>query len=264
MVSEKNRMGINKRYQTMRITTIALILQLFFLQGYSQVGYTQEGIASIYAEKFEGRTTASGESYGFRKATCAHLTLPFGSLVKVTNLSNNQSVVVRVNDRGPFAPDRIIDLSRSAAEKLGFVSVGIAKVKIEVVEAPVYTTTNQVNTQNKTTNSQGTNQTVSPNSSETKQEQPLASELYELKVNLIQPKGFTIQVGSYKEMVNMLRIANDLKNSLKKEVYVQVSTVNNEKIYRLFVGRFTIRKEVESFKEKAIKIYPDCFIVELK
>ena len=257
-------MGNNKRYQTMRITTIALLLQLFILQGYSQVGYTQEGIASVYSEKFEGRTTASGESYGFRKATCAHLTLPFGSLVRVTNLSNNLSVVVRVNDRGPFAPDRIIDISRSAAEKLGFVTAGTTRVRIEVIEGPVFAASNQGNAQNQATNTQITNPVVASNNLETKQEPKLESELYDLKVNLIPPKGFTLQVGSYKEMVNMLRIANDLKNSLKKEVRVQVTTVNNEKIYRLFVGSFSSRKEAESFKEKAAKIYPDCFIVELK
>ncbi len=248
----------------MRIVTIALILQLLILKGYSQVGYTQEGTASIYAEKFEGRTTASGESYGFRKATCAHLTLPFGSLVKVTNLNNNQSVVVRVNDRGPFTPDRIIDLSRSAAEKLGFVKTGTAKVRIEVVEGPLNTTPNQANSQNQITNTQTTNPIVITNNEEKKVEPYLESEFYDLKVNLIQPKGFTIQVGSYKEMVNTLRIANDLKNSLKKEVRVQVTTVNSEKIYRLFVGSFSSRKEAESFKEKVKKIYPDCFIVELK
>jgi len=244
----------------MRITAIAIILSLLILQGYSQVGYTQEGVASVYAEKFEGRTTASGESYSFRKATCAHLNLPFGTLVKVTNLGNNQSIIVRVNDRGPFAPNRIIDLSRSAAEKLGFVSAGTANVKIEVVAGPSLSTTAQANTQIQT----AITQPISPKNSEAKQEGTTDNELYELKVNLIQPKGFAIQVGSYKEMVNMLRIANDLKNSLKKEIRIQVITSNNEKIYRLFVGNFPSRKEAESFKEKAVTIYPDCFIVELK
>ena len=244
----------------MRITSITILFCLFIAQGHSQVGFTQEGIASIYAQKFEGRTTASGESYSFRKATCAHLNLPFGALVKVTNLTNNQSIIVRVNDRGPFVPDRIIDLSRSAAEKLGFPSSGIAKVKIEVVEAPIQTVTTQssTTTQNAITQSNKTkiiesNQVTSPE-----------SELYDLKVNLLQSKGFTIQIGSYKEMVNIFRIANDLKISLKKEILIQVTNVNNEKIYRLFVGSFATRKEAESFKDKAVKIYPDCFIIELK
>jgi rare lipoprotein A len=248
----------------MRIITIALILQLFILQGFSQVGYTQEGIASVYAEKFEGRTTASGESYSFRKATCAHLTLPFGSIVKVTNLSNNQSVVVRVNDRGPFAPDRIIDLSRSAAEKLGFLITGTAKVKIEVVENPAYSNLNQVSTQNPAPINQTKTQTVEPNIKDNIPQPKVEVELYELKVNQIQPKGFSIQIGSYKEMVNMLRIANDLKSSFKKEIRVQVITLNNEIAYRLFIGGFSTRKDAEGFKEKVAKIYPDCFIVELK
>ena len=248
----------------MRTTIIALLLNLFFLPGYSQVGYSQEGVASVYAEKFEGRTTASGESYSFRKATCAHLNLPFGTLVKVTNLSNNQAVVVRVNDRGPFVPDRIIDLSRSAAEKLGIVSAGTAKVRIEVVEKSIQSTTNQSNNQLPIVSNQTTNQVITPKNNESNQIVAPESELYELKVNLIQPKGFTIQIGSYKEIVNVLRIANDLKNSLKKEIQVQVSTVNNEKLYRLFVGSFVSRKEAESFKEKAVNVYPDCFIVDLK
>ncbi len=249
----------------MRIAFLVFIIGFFVQESYSQVGYTQEGIASVYAEKFEGRTTASGESYSFRKATCAHLNLPFGTLVKVTNLNNNQSIVVRVNDRGPFVPDRIIDLSRSAAEKLGFSST--TKVKLEVVEGPSKLNTKQ-STQIVQSTSQSNNQTVilSANSkvNPTSQTQLIENELFELKVNLIEPKGFTVQIGSYKELVNMLRIADDLKNSLNKDIKVQVSTTNDEKIYRLFVGSFDTRKEAEAFKEKAAKIYPDCFIVELK
>lgn len=239
---------------------ITIIFQILAISGFSQVGYTQEGIASIYSEKFEGRTTASGESYSFRKATCAHLTIPFGSLVKVTNLTNNISVIVRVNDKGPFIPDRIIDLSRSAAEKLGFVAQGKVKVKIEVIEGP---SQSQPITQTQTTNNQNTNQTKNQNT-EVKQEVQEVNDFYELKVNSFQPKGFTIQIGSYKEMVNMLRIANDIRSTLKKEVYVQVITNNNEKIYRLFIGNFSSRKDADIFKEKTIKLYPDCFIVEMK
>ena len=122
-----------------------------------------------------------------------------------------------------------------------------------------------VNINTTSANQQTTTQTAV---STTKQANELAvpseSELYELKVNLIQPKGFSIQIGSYKELVNMLRIANDLKSSLKKEVRVQVANVNGDKIYRLFVGNFSTRKDAEAFKVKAVKIYPDCFIVELK
>jgi rare lipoprotein A len=241
-------------------------LQIVILKGFAQVGFTQEGNASFYPDKFEGRTTASGESYSFRKATCAHLTIPFGSLVKVTNLANSISVVVRVNDRGPFVAERIIDLSKSVAEKLGFVNLGSANVKIEVIESPLQSNTSAtINSNSQTTNKQTNPPKVEVVNNPTKDQEALQeSELYELKVNLITPKGFSIQIGSYKELVNMLRIANDLKNSLKKEIRVQVATSNNEKIYRLFVGNFSTRKEAETYKAKAAKIYPDCFIVELK
>jgi rare lipoprotein A len=89
-------------------------------------------------------------------------------------------------------------------------------------------------------------------------------ELYELKVTRQKPGGFTVQIGSYKELVNLLRIADDLKTSLKKEVRVQVANINGEKVYRLMVGEFSTRREAESFKVKAAQLYPDCFIVELK
>jgi rare lipoprotein A len=92
---------------------------------------SQTGMASFYSNKFDGNKTANGETYRKSKLTAAHKTLPFGTQVKVTNLSNNRSVTVRVNDRGPFAKGRIIDLSRGAAKKLGMLKQGVVKVKIE-------------------------------------------------------------------------------------------------------------------------------------
>lgn len=91
------------------------------------------GKASYYADKFEGRPTASGEPYRAKELTAAHRKLPFGTMVRVTNVSNNKSVIVRVNDRGPHIKGRIIDVSRSAAEELDFVRDGIAVVTIEVL-----------------------------------------------------------------------------------------------------------------------------------
>lgn len=94
--------------------------------------YVAVGEASYYADKFQGRKTASGERYDKKKLTAAHRTLPFGTLVTVINLQNGKRVHVRVNDRGPFAGDRIIDLSRAAAAKIGLLRSGVAKVRIEV------------------------------------------------------------------------------------------------------------------------------------
>lgn len=91
------------------------------------------GKASWYGKKYHGRQTASGETYNMYDFTAAHKTLPFNSKVKVTNLNNNRSVIVRINDRGPFVRGRIIDLSYAAAEALDYINDGVVKVKVERV-----------------------------------------------------------------------------------------------------------------------------------
>ena len=97
-------------------------------------GFYQEGLASWYGTKFHGRRTSSGEPYDIYKLTAAHRHLPLPTYVRVTNLANGKSTIVKVNDRGPFHSDRIIDLSYAAAVKLGFHQQGTSRVRIEVVE----------------------------------------------------------------------------------------------------------------------------------
>lgn len=120
---------------TMKI--LKILLSVFFLiticeQGFSQT--TATGMASYYHDNFEGKTTANGDIYRKDKLTAAHQTLPFNTKVKVTNLSNNRSVIVTINDRGPFAKNRIIDLSKAAAIKLDFIDKGTTKVTLEVIK----------------------------------------------------------------------------------------------------------------------------------
>jgi len=112
-----------------------MVKQIFFsllvILLLSSCGYTtRKGFASYYADSYEGKTTANGEIYRQGKITAAHKTLPFGTKVEVTNLSNNKSVVVRINDRGPFIRGRIIDLTKAAAREIDMVGAGVAKVKI--------------------------------------------------------------------------------------------------------------------------------------
>ena len=92
------------------------------------------GLASYYADRFQGRRTASGERYDRHAFTAAHRQLKFGTRVHVTRLDNGQSVTVRINDRGPFVQGRIIDLSRAAAETLGMLQAGVIKVRVVPVE----------------------------------------------------------------------------------------------------------------------------------
>lgn len=112
------------------IIALAAFLNLSFT---TRDGYTERGIASFYGKKFHGRATASGETFDMTAMTAAHKLLPFNTLLKVTNLKNDKSVYVRVNDRGPYIHRRIIDLSKAAAERIGLVETGIAPVEIRVV-----------------------------------------------------------------------------------------------------------------------------------
>ncbi len=99
----------------------------------STVGYSETGIASFYAAKFQFRQTANGERFNNLAKTAAHKTLPFGTRVRVTNQNNGKSVVVRVNDRGPFIEGRIIDLTRTAFSAIADTKQGIVPVSIEAI-----------------------------------------------------------------------------------------------------------------------------------
>lgn len=99
-------------------------------------GYTNEGRASYYSSRLHGKRTASGEPYDEADMTAAHPSLPFDSLLCVTNLYNGRRTVVRVNDRGPFVGNRIIDVSLAAARELGMLRAGTARVKVETCEEP--------------------------------------------------------------------------------------------------------------------------------
>ena len=120
---------------------VAIVLAMFFAvpDGAAQQSFTvveeTVGQASWYGAKFHGQPTASGEPFDMTELTAAHPALPFGTRVRVTNPANGRSVVVRINDRGPFAGRRIIDLSRKAAEMIGIRAKGSARVKLEVLES---------------------------------------------------------------------------------------------------------------------------------
>ena len=102
----------------------------------SSEGYHKQGIASWYGSKFHGRRTSSGEPYDMHLATAAHKTLPLPTYAEVTNLDNGKKVIVKINDRGPFKHDRLIDMSYGAALRLGMTGTGTARVDVRVIEGP--------------------------------------------------------------------------------------------------------------------------------
>ncbi len=99
----------------------------------ARIGASTVGTASWYGPKYHGRTTASGERFDMEALTAAHRHLPFGTRIRVTNLANGRKLVLKVNDRGPFIAGRILDVSRRAARDLGFLEVGLAELRIEVL-----------------------------------------------------------------------------------------------------------------------------------
>lgn len=102
-------------------------------------GHVLEGLASWYGGKFQGRLTANGEIFDTNELTAAHRTLPFDTIVRVENLDTGRTVVVRINDRGPFVDNRVIDLSRAAADVIGLTSAGVAPVRLQVMHYQVET-----------------------------------------------------------------------------------------------------------------------------
>jgi rare lipoprotein A len=222
---------------------IKYFILIFLLAGtlftHAQV---QTGKASFYADKFEGRPTASGEKYKHNKFTAAHKTLPFGTKIKVTNLANNQSVEVIVNDRGPYIDGRVVDLSKAAAEKLGFINQGVADVQVEVLDAGTGKASDPARTVDQVTIEE--------------------KEFYDFQISRKKPSGFGVQIGTYQELVNLMRLSENLKNSYQKKVTVQVKVINGVKYYGLILGQFPQRNKAENFREEVRKKFPDAFIVE--
>ena len=135
----------------MKIKLLYLLITLFILQScsgtirFSSVAQPEDkstyqsgdvflGLASFYSDEFEGRQTANGEIYDKNKYTAAHKTIAFGTKVKIRNLQNNLTTIVIINDRGPFVPGRVIDLSRAAAEQIGIIQQGVVEVEITIIE----------------------------------------------------------------------------------------------------------------------------------
>lgn len=200
---------------------------------------TLYGKASFYADKFNGRLTANGEIFDNKKISAAHKTLPFNTYVKVTNLSNDKSIVVRINDRGPFVEDRIIDLSKAAANSLDFVNDGVTDVRVEILDG-------FVNEEIKDSNQQLT-----------------TNNLFEVSVEQIKKGNFAIQVASYKYVENMLNEIVNLKKDYGEKTLVHVSAFRGERVYRVIVGPYETREKAEKKLAKFQKKSKDGFIINL-
>ena len=207
-------------------------------------GFRQTGIASWYGTKFHGHRTSSGEPYDMYAMTAAHKTLPLPSYVEVHNLDNGRKIIVRVNDRGPFATGRIIDLSYVAAKKLGITAEGTGRVEIRVVEAaapaanttPVTTTPiKRVSTQTVPTQIASTKPTVAsiPASSTSANNDP--GQLY-------------LQVGAFTDSNNATQLLNQLVGTLSENVLINRLSTDNYNVYRVRIGPLSSEADAERLR----------------
>jgi rare lipoprotein A len=167
-----------------------------------ETGYYEQGTASWYGRKFHGYKTSNGEVYDMFAMSAAHKTLPLPSFLRVTNTENGKSVIVRVNDRGPFHEDRIIDLSYAAAYKLGYYNHGTAKVKLEAITLPnsVKQTYIQVAAGSKLTNIQALAQQL--------------RQQYKIPTNIVRKDDlYKLHLGPIKNAEHAQSVLNKLKRS---------------------------------------------------
>ena len=191
-------------------------------------GFVQEGVASSYGRDFHGRKTSSGETFDMNALTAAHKTLPLGVYVKVRHKRTGREIIVRINDRGPFVRERIIDLSEGAARKLDMIQEGLAPVKVTALGYKIDQTSGESGYRAPTSYDNGT---------------------------------FALQVASLKNRANAYRYADELKRKYGT-ADVQEAIIEGSTFYRVRLGRYsslqTAQSAQESFERKG---FPGSFVV---
>lgn len=181
-------------------------------------GFREQGVASWYGDPFHGEKTANCEVYSMYAMTAAHKTLPFGTMLSVTNRENNKTTIVRVNDRGPYCRDRIIDLSYSAAQEIDMVPKGTAPVEIIALG---------------------------------KDEDVIDKLEGKARGSVYFTGDFTIQAGSFGDKGNAERVKASLE-SVVKDVQIAPLTKDGQTLYRVRVGRFTSIQQAQRVEQQLI------------
>lgn len=193
---------------------------------HSEEGYSERGIASWYGEKFHGHNTSNGEIFDMYRSSAAHRSLPIPSFLQVTNLDNNRSIVVRVNDRGPFHSDRIIDLSYAAAVKLGYAEIGTARVQLEAILPPAYSGETLLY-------SAATATQVTPDAES-------AARQY-------------LQVGAFSDLGAAQRLSGRLREITVFPVFIQEITSNTAQIlHRVRVGPIADSRDINDIRNRVV------------
>lgn len=268
-----------------------VLLLSVFTDLYGQSGEPEYGKAAFYADKFQGRKTASGELYDKKKMTCAHKTYPFGTLVRVTRVDNNRSVVVKVNDRGPFHEGYVVDLSRAAAAGLDMVKSGKARVKVELVQqseapataapAPATSATNAgspagegdlllpyTGMKTNSTTNPAIRAQASPQKSLTANAgtSDASSQLFQVQITPGEKKGFAVQLAYLSTPTLLLQELSKLVKKYPGKVLIAqlADGAGNTTGYKLLVGPYPDKDTaLKAQKSAASKGYPKSYVVSL-
>ncbi|MBE8191789.1 MAG: septal ring lytic transglycosylase RlpA family protein [Alphaproteobacteria bacterium] len=226
--------------------------------------YDNIGTASWYGTKFNGKRTANGEIFDMRLLTAAHPTLPMPIMARVTNLENNRSVIVRINDRGPFAKDREIDLSRRAAEVLGFENKGTTQVRVQYLRrAPLYDARGRL-VRGTGAETFITEKPTTPRNARRIGAAPIPSvEVATLNAPNTKPTLptlYTIQVGAFGQRGNAENVRSALRANFPNRV-VEIEQAGD--FYRVKTGGGNIREDAQAIKEQMIAAgYPNAIVID--
>lgn len=252
---------------------------------------TFEGIASYYGSYFHGRKTASGELYNQYKLTAAHKTLPLGTVVKVTNLSNSKSVFVKINDRGPYVKGRVIDVSTKAADLLGFKNKGTTKVSFEVVEPEEVPIDLSISSEalaeykkdiKKDTASWMNIQVVGEDEKKSEpapMQTPVNSELNVNSEGMLNRKDldstklsilekvtagyFGIDLGNFFDLTELKELIKLLLSKYQHPIYFdQIANENNQPTYKLFMGNYKNKAYADALQLKLAADFKNCAVVQ--
>jgi len=202
----------------------------------SATAYDETGVASWYGRDFHGKKTANGERYDMHALSAAHKTLPLPTLVRVTNLGNGRSVVVRVNDRGPFVKSRLIDLSYAAARQLGYTDQGTARVRVQTLDQPVPT---------QALATPIAEPTVKPIAKPAPHKASAALIPVAWAGDSASPSGaIFVQLGAFSSRINAVELRDRLSASFT-DVLIQPRQIASQMLYRVRIGPFEDMQKIE-------------------
>lgn len=226
--------------------------------------YSETGMASWYGKDFHNKKTANGETYDMRAITAAHRTLPLPSIVRVTNLENGRSIVARVNDRGPYVKNRIIDLSEKGAELLGYKMQGTAKVKVEILEKESRAIKEAMladNNKSKLTNNKINYGLAQKNTTPAVKTAAVTAPQPAMANQPLETGTFFVQVGAFSDLTKAKEMANNMQRF--GTVTIHEAYLSKDGVYRVRLGAYHSRDEALQILDRVLDYgHADVSIVE--